>query len=118
MKKLVTIALALGASAIMGMQPTHAECIRVRFSNETGRTIRYLYVSPSTFRGWGDDLLGSDVLYPGDSGTISACFNSYDDNYDFKAVFNDGGYEEWRAGVNIVGSGTVWVDRNFVLHSR
>ena len=118
MKKLATIALALGASANMGMQAAHADCIRLRFDNESDRTIRYLYVSPSTSGYWGNDLLGSDVLYPGDSEDISVCFNSDDDNYDFRAVFNDGSYGEWSRGVNIVGSASVWVDRRGVLHWR
>lgn len=118
MRKLVTIALALGASGIIGMQAASADCIRLRFDNESGRTIRYLYVSPSTFGSWGNDRLGSDVLYPGDAEAISVCFDSNDDNYDFKAVFNDGSSEVWSDGVNIVGSATVWVDRRGALHSR
>ena len=118
MNKLITLSLALGASALMMMQAAHAECIGVRFENDTGKTIQYLYVSPSALDRWGDDVLGSDILSPGDSEVISTCFYSDDDNYDFKAVFNDGTYEEWRAGVKIVGAGSVWVDRRFVLHSR
>src|SRR5258708_20705923 len=118
MRKLTIIALALGASAIMMMQAAHADCIRVRFDNESGKTIRHLYVSPSTFGRWGNDVLGSDVIYPGDAEAISVCFNSNDDNYDFKAVYNDGSSDEWREGVNIVGSATVWADHRRVLHWR
>jgi hypothetical protein len=110
--------LALGASATMGIQPASAECIRLRFENDTNRTIRYLYVSPSVFGGWLDDVLGSSSLYPGDAETISTCFRSDDDNYDFKAVYDDGGSSEWREGVRIIRNGSVWVDRGLVLHAR
>jgi hypothetical protein len=116
MKKLLTIALALGASVLLGMHAAYADCIRLKFENDSAKTIRYLYVSPSTFGGWGNDILGSDLLYSGDSGSFSGCFNSTDDNYDFRAIFSDGTYKEWRQGVNIVGGATVWVDSSYVLH--
>jgi len=56
------------------------------------------------------------VLRPGDAEAISVCFNTYDDNYDFRAIFTDGTYKEWRQGANIVGGATVWVDPAYVLH--
>jgi hypothetical protein len=118
MKKLVTTMLALSASAVMGLQVAHGECVRVNFENWSGRTIQRLYISPSTFRGWGDDVLGDNVLNAGRYTTVSRCFDSYDDDYDFKAVYADGGVDEWRQGVSISGNGTVWVDYNSVLHSR
>lgn len=118
MNKLVIIALAIGASAIYSMQSASAECIRLRFENDTSKTIRYLYVSPSVSGSWGNDVLGSYSLYPGDSEFFSGCFNSDDDNYEFKAIFDDGSSDEWRDGVNIVGTGSVWLDRHLVLHSR
>ena len=117
MKTVAKIMLALGASTLMGMQAARAECIQVRFENNSNRTVRYLYVSPSTFVNWLDDVLGAYSLYPGDSDLFSACFRSTDDNYDFKAIFDDGTSSEWRDGVRIIRAGSVWIDSAMVLHS-
>jgi hypothetical protein len=116
MSSRILTAVALSASVFA--QAAHADCIRLGFENATGKTIRYLYVSPSTYRGCGRDVLGSDVLGTGDTEFVAACFDSDDDNYDFKAVYSDGSFDEWRNGVNISGSAFVWVDRRHVLHSR
>ena len=118
MKKLVTTILALSASAVVALQVAQGECVRVNFENRSGRTIQRLYISPSTFRGWGDDVLGNNILSAGRYTTISRCFDSDDNDYDFKAVYSDGTVDEWRQGVSIYGNATVWVDYNSVLYSR
>lgn len=108
--------LALSASALFGMHTQAQQCIDVRFKNDSNRTIRYLYVSPSTLDGWFNDVLGSYILNPGDAETFEACFRSDDDDYDFKAVFDDGSSTQWRDGVPIHGYASVWVDSAMVLH--
>jgi hypothetical protein len=118
MKKSIRTILAIGASAVIGLQFAHGECVRVNFQNWSGRTIQRLYMSPSTFRGWGGDVLGNSVLGAGRYTTIARCFDSDDDDYDFKAVYSDGSVDEWRQGVTIFGTATVWVDDDSVLHSR
>ena len=114
----MTILLALSASAAMGLQMAQGECVEVNFQNWSGRTIQRLYMSPSTFSGWGDDVLGNSILSAGRYTTISRCFDSTDDDYDFKAVYADGSMDEWTQGVTIFGTGTVWVDYKSSLHFR
>jgi hypothetical protein len=118
MKKSVRTLLAVGASAVIGLQVAHGECVRVNFQNWSGRTIQHLYMSPSAVRGWGGDVLGDYVLGAGRYAIIARCFDSDDDDYDFKVVYSDGSVDEWRQGVPISGTATVWVDDNSFLHSR
>ncbi len=43
----------------------------ISFSNETGEDIYYLYISSRDSNYWGEDLLGDDILYAGDTMTIN-----------------------------------------------
>ena len=70
--------------------PAGAQDRRVRVINETGYSIREFYASNVGSRSWEEDILGTDVLGPGDSVMIN-----FDDGtgycmFDFKAVFSDG----------------------------
>jgi hypothetical protein len=49
--------------------------------NNTDTAVWYVYISPSTSSEWGDDLLGSSTIQPGDSYT----FNVTEGTYDLKA---------------------------------
>lgn len=62
--------------------------------NESGYTIWYLYVSPSTDDNWGPDQLGSSVLSPGETYSIS--ISDCDREYDFRAEDDESGsWEEF-----------------------
>ncbi|MGG5889252.1 hypothetical protein ACLF3G_19130 [Falsiroseomonas sp. HC035] len=65
-----------------------------RLVNGGNRTIREVYVSPSTDRNWGPDRLGTAVVPPGQRFVIGlprgACVN------DLRIVFADGRAEEHR----------------------
>ncbi len=81
MKKLVLLFSALllcGAAFAQGPSLT--------LVNNTGYTIRYLYVSSNTSDSWEDDVLGRRVLEDGDSFNLSLPENG---TYDFKAVDED-----------------------------
>ena len=55
--------------------------------NNTSIVLSHVYVSPSDTLAWGDDILGRDVLYSGE--TVSVSFREFDGNsclYDVKVV--------------------------------
>jgi hypothetical protein len=69
--------------------------------NSSSVTICYLYVSPSTDTSWGDDQLGSSVIDPGQSFTITDIpFGTYD----LRAEDCSGGNSVERSGVQISGA--------------
>ena len=77
----------------------------VTIVNDTGGwDIWYVYISPSTDDSWGDDWLGSDILYDGDS----VEFNVYDGVYDIRLVDEDDD-EYIRYGVEVYGDYEWWV---------
>jgi hypothetical protein len=74
-----------------------------------GRTvITHVYVSPTQSNDWGDDILGRDILNPGES--VFIYFNRYDGTscfYDIR-VLSDGGAAEGRlTGINLCTTDTV-----------
>jgi hypothetical protein len=77
----------------------------VEITNDTGGyDIWYIYISPSTSDSWGDDWLGSDILYDGNYVT----FDVYDGVYDIKLVDEDDD-EYIRYGVEVYGDYEWWV---------
>ena len=59
--------------------------------NNTGRILHQVYVSPSNVTDWGDDIMGRDVLMPGETVTITfAKFTQGDCFYDIKVITEDG----------------------------
>ena len=63
--------------------------------NRGARTINEIYASPSTIRTWGSDLLGSEVLPPGQTFAVRL---PADGNcvFDVRVVFDDGRARERR----------------------
>ncbi|TNC71803.1 hypothetical protein [Rubellimicrobium roseum] len=55
-------ALALGAFAAL---PAAAQSYEIRFQNNSGATVYRIYSSPTHNQNWERDLLGANVLYPG-----------------------------------------------------
>lgn len=81
-----TIALAatLGAMSI-------AEAASIDITNTSRNVIHYVYVSPSAADAWGPDLLGSNVLFPGEYVTVE--LSPYFCSFDVLTV-DEYGYEE------------------------
>ena len=79
---LLTLLIAAG-SALAGMQD-------FTLTNNSGSVITNLYVSPSGEDSWGEDVLGADVLEPGQAVNIS--FDNYNDAcaWDIMVVDEDG----------------------------
>lgn len=67
-----------------------AEDRRVKIINETRHIIVRFYASNVNASDWEEDILGRDVLQPGQSVTVNIDDGSGYCLYDFKAVFDDG----------------------------
>ena len=76
-------ALASGL-AVLAM-PAAADIV-FTLSNETSSGIVFFYASPSSSEDWGDDILGSEILEAGGSGTVTIAGDECD--YDIRAVFD------------------------------
>lgn len=63
MSRLASAAAALVLSAGAAL----AQSAAVEFVNNTTSTVWRLYMSPTSTASWESDLLGTDVLYPGQS---------------------------------------------------
>jgi hypothetical protein len=77
--------------------------------NASGITIVHVYVSASDLADWGEDILGRDVLYPGEA--VDILFSRYDGEagiclYDIRVV-GANGEEGVLYGVNLCETVTV-----------
>lgn len=63
---------------------------RVRIVNNTSVAMMEFYASSIASKTWEEDILGQDVLVPGDDVVINIDDGSNACRYDFKAVFLDG----------------------------
>jgi hypothetical protein len=88
----VLLAAALAA-------PASAQDVTYELVNGTGLTLVYVYTSPVDVTSWGADVLGAEVLGPGEAGTVLIADGSAQCDYDLRFVFDDG--QELRDRVNI-----------------
>jgi hypothetical protein len=77
--------------------------------NDSGVTITHVYVSAADVRDWGDNILGRDVLFPGES--VDILFSRYDGEagnclYDIMVMGKDG-EEGYLYGVDLCNTLTV-----------
>lgn len=88
--------LLLAASA------THALALdrHVLVINATSYTIREFYASNVGASSWQEDILGDEVLQPGDTINVNVDDASGYCKYDFRAVFDDG-TEATKRAVNV-----------------
>ncbi len=66
-----------------------AEPVTFVLTNGTDEAIMEFYASPPGVEEWEEDILGDDVLEPGDSVEITIADSRDDCEYDFLAVFED-----------------------------
>lgn len=71
------------------------------FQNDSGSYIYHLYVSPSNSSSWGSDVLGRDVLAPGERETIRFNPNIGDSCYYDILVVNADGVRTRKDGENL-----------------
>jgi hypothetical protein len=79
-------------------EPARANHLDFTVYNETSNPIQALYVSAARSSNWGQDILGRDVLYGGNSTRVT--FPGQSPNspciYDIRAVFADNSTSEGR----------------------
>jgi hypothetical protein len=89
----VTNRLALAAATLFGLaaaMPALAQALQFQLNNNSALALVELYTSPVSNPHWGDDLLGSRVVYPGESGTVTIADGATECVYDLQFVFEDG----------------------------
>jgi hypothetical protein len=93
-----TLASFAAVAAAMALAPAlaHAAPQDFQLDNETGYTIKNLYISPTSTNDWQEDVLGQDTLdngaavdihFPGGRG--ETC------EWDMKITYNDDSSHEW-----------------------
>ncbi len=64
--------------------------------NRTGYQVDHVYVSATTTKSWGNDILGQDTLGDGDSVRITFPRHSTACYFDIKVVYHDSDTAEWK----------------------
>jgi hypothetical protein len=95
------------AAATLAALGSHAEALdrRVRIVNDSKHAITAFYGTNVSDQDWGDSLLGTDVLKPGNAIVLDFEDNSGYCRFRFRAVFEDG-KELLRPSVNVCEVGT------------
>jgi hypothetical protein len=88
--RVALLALATLASTAVMSTSVSAEDRRVKIINGTDHTMLRFYASNSSRTDWEEDILGSDMLRPGQSVRINIDDGTGACIFDFKAVFDDG----------------------------
>jgi hypothetical protein len=70
--------------------PAMAEDVAYVLNNNSALTLMEFYTSPANTDDWGPDILGSDVIPPGGSGTVTITDGSSECTYDIMFVMEDG----------------------------
>lgn len=70
--------------------PAFAEDLQFELVNNSGYTIVQFFTSPSNMDDWREDILGAEVVAPGESGTVSVTDGSDQCAYDIRVVLDDG----------------------------
>jgi len=84
--------LAAAALLILGAvtDASAGGAVTFTLTNGTDSVIDAFYASPPGNGDWEEDILGQDVLGPGESANITIDDGAEDCHYDFLAVFDDG----------------------------
>lgn len=92
MKTVITVTTALFLLA----NPAAADPRNFTLTNNTGKTIDELYVSPSNEEEWEEDVLGVETLEDEDEAEIDFSQDDRDEcEYDLKIVFDDDSSAVW-----------------------
>lgn len=79
--------------------PALAQDVQYELINSSGLTLMEFYTSPVDEGSWGDDILGANVLAPGEAGAVTIADGGAQCDYDLRFVFEDG--SELEDSVNI-----------------
>lgn len=73
---------------------------RMDIINDTGRVVQEFYATNSKVKNWGRDLLGQDVIQPGQSYRFNFSDGTGQCTFDFRAVLDNGRFfERYRVDV-------------------
>lgn len=91
-RRVAACGAALAAVTILAAAPAHADNQnrRVRIINETDHVMVHFYASNVARKTWEEDILGREVLRPGEDSVINIDDGTGHCMFDFKAVFDDG----------------------------
>lgn len=89
------LTIAVLATGLFASSPALADKRDFRLVNDTGHTVREVYVSPTKTNDWEEDVLDVDVLPDNDSVDISFDDKNKTCIYDMKLVYKDNDTEEW-----------------------
>ena len=84
MKKLILVLVLVGLTATFVFADSFV------IQNSTRSTFLYIYTSDSRSSDWGDDLLGNQVLSPGESLRIETAIPITNTSWDIRIIDDDG----------------------------
>lgn len=88
------ISTGLSAACVLALSlasaPAVAEDLDFTLTNDTESVLAEFYASPADVGEWEEDILGDDVLGPGESADITIADGRTQCEYDMKFVFDDG----------------------------
>jgi len=94
-KQCMAALIGLIASAV-ATQAAATDDLEFVLKNKTSEALTEFYASPPGTDDWEEDILGRDVLEPGEKVTITIADKREDCRYDLKAVFEGGEEVEQR----------------------
>jgi hypothetical protein len=98
--KIIATLAAIGLLSVCAVTTASAANRKVDIINETGRTMTEFYASATNADDWEEDILGADIMEPGDTFEIDIDDGTGACRFDFKAVFTDGS-SHVRRNVNV-----------------
>jgi hypothetical protein len=84
--RMVVFGLVLGMGLFATQTQAETESVSFTLVNRTSRNLQEFYASPPEVEDWEEDILGSEVLPPGESMTIVINDGREDCLYDFMGV--------------------------------
>lgn len=88
--------------------PAVAEDLQFELINNSAFTVVQFYTSPSNTDDWREDVLGAEVVAPGESGTVTVTDGSDQCAYDIRVVLDDG--SELTDAVNMCDMGSYTIN--------
>jgi hypothetical protein len=110
-------AATVAAAMVLAPALAHAAPQDFDLDNETGYTIKNLYISPTTTNDWQEDVLGTDTLANG--GTVHIHFpggRGETCEWDMKIAYEDDSSHEW-TNVNLCSISKVTIHYDEGTHS-
>ena len=83
-------------ASVVATQAAATDDLEFVLKNKTSEALTEFYASPPGTDDWEEDILGRDVLEPGEKVTITIADKREDCRYDLKAVFEGGEEVEQR----------------------